>query len=60
MHTDIPVPPQYAHMAKAACLLLMHPTENLFAVCSRRNSTINCFPGGKMDLGESMAQTAAR
>ena len=57
---DIPVPSQYAHLAKAACLLLMHPTEKLFAVCSRRNTTIDCLPGGKMDSGETMAQTASR
>lgn len=48
-------------MARAACLLLLHPTEpKLFAVCSRRNSTIDNFPGGKQDPGEVMAQTASR
>ena len=61
MNTDLPVPPQFAHMAKAACLLLMHPTDpELFAVCSRRNSTVHNFPGGKQDPGEIMAQTASR
>lgn len=47
-------------MAKAACLVLVHPTDNTIAVCSRRSSTIYGLPGGKMDPGETMAETAAR
>lgn len=60
MNTDLPVPTQFAHMAKAACLVLLHPTENLIAVASRRGSTVDGLPGGKMDPGETMAQTAVR
>ena len=47
-------------MAKAACLVLLHPNQPLFAVCSRRGSTIDGFPGGKQDPGETLAQAAAR
>lgn len=60
MNTDLPVPPQFAHMAKAACLVLLHPYEAKFAVCSRRDSDIYGLPGGKMDPGETMAETAVR
>ena len=60
MSPDLPVPPQYSHMAKAACLLLLHPHDNRIAVCSRRNSDSYGLPGGKMDPGETMAQTAVR
>lgn len=60
MHKDLPVPSQFSHMAKAACLLLLHPDGSSFAVCSRRNSTVYGLPGGKMDPGETMAQTAVR
>ena len=58
--TDLAVPPQYSHMAKAACLLLIHPEGDKIAVCSRRNSDIYGLPGGKMDPGETMVQTAVR
>jgi 8-oxo-dGTP pyrophosphatase MutT (NUDIX family) len=47
-------------MARAACLVLLHPTQPLFAVCSRRSSNIDGLPGGKQDPGESMAEAAAR
>lgn len=60
MNQDFLIPGQYAHMARAACLVLLHPSKPLFAVCSRRNSDIDGFPGGKQDPGETMAQAAAR
>ena len=60
MNTDLPVPPQFAHMAKAACLVLLHPNQPLFAVCSRRGSTIDGFPGGKQDPGEKIKKEKAR
>lgn len=60
MPNDMTIPPQFANLAKAACLVLVHPTDNTIAVCSRRNSTVYGLPGGKMDPGETMAQTAAR
>ena len=60
MSKNFPVPNQYADMARAACLVLLHPSKPLFAVCSRRNSNIDGLPGGKQDPGETMAQTASR
>ena len=60
MSKTFSIPNQYADMARAACLVLLHPSKPLFAVCSRRNSDIDGLPGGKQDLGETMAQTASR
>ena len=57
---EFSIPPQFAHMAKAACLVLLHPNKPLFAVCSRRGSTVDGFPGGKQDPGETLAQAAVR
>lgn len=52
--------PLHNHLAQAACLVLMHPTEPLICTTTRRNGTLLGLPGGKMDPGESMAQTAIR
>ena len=48
-------------MAKAACLVLIHPDDpRCIAVCSRRHSKAMGLPGGKMDPGETMLETSVR